>query len=82
MNQLNPKAKESKINTKKPNFFIIGAAKSGTTSLYSYLRQHPKIFLPEEKELNFFISASENFYNSIDWYLDWFQQAQPGQVCG
>jgi hypothetical protein len=38
-----------------PNFLIVGAAKSGTTSLYEYLRQHPDIFMPEWKELSFFI---------------------------
>jgi hypothetical protein len=33
-----------------PNFFIIGAHKAGTTSLYNYLRGHPQVFLPSEKE--------------------------------
>lgn len=37
-----------------PNFLVIGAAKSGTTSLYAYLRQHPKIFFSELKEPRFF----------------------------
>ncbi|MEJ2171099.1 MAG: sulfotransferase domain-containing protein [Desulfobacterales bacterium] len=40
---------------KMPNFLIVGAAKAGTTSLYEYLRQHPDIFMPEWKELSFFI---------------------------
>ena len=39
----------------QPNFLIVGAAKSGTTSLYRYLRQHPDIFMPEWKELSLFI---------------------------
>lgn len=37
-----------------PNLFIVGAVKSGTTSLYAYLRQHPAIFFPEMKEPHFF----------------------------
>ena len=37
-----------------PNFYIIGAVKSGTTSLYAYLRQHPQVFLPAMKEPHFF----------------------------
>lgn len=41
---------------KLPNFIVIGAPKSGTTSLYFYLRQHPDIYLPLEKELNYFSS--------------------------
>src|SRR5260370_23408084 len=31
-----------------PNFFIVGAAKSGTTSLWQYLKQHPDIFMPAD----------------------------------
>ena len=37
-----------------PNFYIVGAVKSGTTSLYAYLRQHPQVFLPTMKEPHFF----------------------------
>lgn len=37
-----------------PSFFVIGAYRSGTTTLYRLLRQHPEIFLPLEKEPNFF----------------------------
>ncbi|VAW54786.1 Sulfotransferase [hydrothermal vent metagenome] len=42
------------IKNETPNFFLVGAAKSGTTSLYSYLSQHPDIFLPEVKEPNYY----------------------------
>jgi hypothetical protein len=37
-----------------PNFYIVGAVKSGTTSLYAYLKQHPQVFLPAMKEPHFF----------------------------
>lgn len=40
--------------TPAPDFFVIGAYRSGTTSLYRYLRQHPEVFLPLEKEPNFY----------------------------
>jgi len=40
---------------KLPDFLILGATKSGTTSLHHYLKQHPDVFLPEEKEIQFFI---------------------------
>lgn len=36
------------------NLFIVGAAKSGTTSLYNYLQQHPDVFLPRVKEPHFY----------------------------
>ncbi|HEX6434947.1 MAG TPA: sulfotransferase [Gemmatimonadales bacterium] len=38
----------------RPNFFIVGAPKCGTTALYEYLRPHPRIFMPEVKEPHFF----------------------------
>jgi hypothetical protein len=38
----------------KVDFFVVGAARCGTTSLYNYLNQHPEIFLPNIKELNHF----------------------------
>ncbi|WP_299413470.1 sulfotransferase [Acaryochloris sp. IP29b_bin.148] len=44
---------------KMPNFLIIGAAKSGTTSLYSYLNQHPQIYMSPVKETNFFAFKDE-----------------------
>jgi hypothetical protein len=40
----------------KPNFLIVGAAKSGTTSLYNYLKQHPDIYMPKHKEPLFMTS--------------------------
>jgi hypothetical protein len=36
-----------------PTFLLIGAAKSGTTSLYKYLKQHPQIFMSGLKEPNY-----------------------------
>jgi len=51
------------------NFFIIvGAAKSGTTSLFHYLSEHPEIFMTTPKEVNFFskdeIKNQNLFYDS------------------
>jgi len=37
-----------------PDFYIVGAPKSGTTSLYDYLAGHPRVFLPARKELRYF----------------------------
>jgi hypothetical protein len=38
----------------KPNFFVVGAPKCGTTALHRYLRPHPNIFMPRVKEPHFF----------------------------
>src|SRR5581483_12072093 len=37
-----------------PNFYIVGAVKSGTTSLWASLKRHPQVFLPKVKEPYFF----------------------------
>ena len=50
-----------------PNFMCLGAAKSGTTTLYDILRQHPDIYIPAFKEPHFF-DIPENYKNGIEWY--------------
>ncbi len=45
---------------RKVNFFIVGAPKSGTTALYTYLSTHPDIFFPSHKEPNFFAEDYPN----------------------
>lgn len=63
---------------KKPNFFIVGAPKCGTTSLYYYLKQHPDIFMPVNKEPHCFCP---DLKIASDWivdgtrYLNLFQNA-------
>ncbi len=37
-----------------PSFFVVGAPRCGTTAVYSYLRKHPAIFMPDRKEPHFF----------------------------
>jgi hypothetical protein len=37
-----------------PNFLLIGAGKSGTTSLWRYLKQHPEVYMSPIKGPNFF----------------------------
>ena len=40
--------------TNLPNFYLIGAAKAGTSALHAYLQQHPQIFMSSLKEPSFF----------------------------
>lgn len=54
-----------------PNFLIIGAPRSGTTSLWNYLRGHPGTFFPR-KEIHFF---DANFAKGVDWYREIFAEA-------
>jgi len=41
-------------DVRRPDFFIVGAPRCGTTALYTYLRQHPAIYMPDDKEPHFF----------------------------
>lgn len=50
------------------DFLIIGAAKSGTTSLYEWMKLHPKIYMPSGKELPFF-SEDKLYKKGLDKYL-------------
>ncbi|MGD1803877.1 tetratricopeptide repeat-containing sulfotransferase family protein [Dapis sp. BLCC M126] len=60
----------------RPNFIIIGVQKGGTTSLYSYLTQHPQIIPPIKKEMDFW---SWKFNGSINWYLAHFPGIPEGK---
>ncbi|MDB9721748.1 sulfotransferase domain-containing protein [Nitrosopumilus sp.] len=52
-----------------PEFIVIGAAKSGTTSLYHYLSQHPCIIKSAYDELGYF---DDNFNLGLNWYRSLF----------
>jgi hypothetical protein len=62
----------------KPNFFIIGAPKSGTTAMSEYLSEHPQVFFSVPKELQYF---AEDFQGRLiateEAYLRLFQKANP-----
>jgi len=73
------------VSKMKPNFLIVGAAKAGTTSLYEYLRQHPDIFMPEWKELSFFIGDPYGPLHQIkkpQYYYKMFAKAHRQSAVG
>jgi hypothetical protein len=76
-----------------PNFLIIGAAKSGTTALYEYLKQHPQIYLSPVKEPEFFsfegeqlnyggpgVTINASSITNLEAYQRLFQQASEQQM--
>ncbi len=70
---------------RKPDFFLVGAAKAGTTSLFQYLTQHPAIFIPSIKEPHYF----SEYYDSgapvlptVDHYLRLFDDCPDGALAG
>ncbi|MGH9453735.1 MAG: sulfotransferase family protein [Terriglobia bacterium] len=67
-----------KVGVRKPNFFIVGAPRCGTTSLWGYLQGHPEIYMPAQKELYFFdadLWGSEAWAPSLEQYLGFFSAA-------
>ena len=66
-----------------PNFFIVGAAKAGTTSLYNYLLDHPEVYLSPIKEPNYFNTelkfknCRSDVQESIILEKDYFKENNP-----
>lgn len=58
----------------RPNLFIIGAMKSGTTSLHEYLDTHPQIAMSHEKEPGYFVEEL-GLRKGEEWYLSRWEQA-------
>jgi hypothetical protein len=56
-----------------PDFIVIGAMKSGTTSLHHYLNLHPEISMSNLKEIDFF-SIDSNWKKGVKWYESYFTE--------
>jgi hypothetical protein len=70
---------------RRPDFFIVGAPKCGTTALYSYLRSHPGLFLPARKELRYFgsdLEIRDRVPLTEEAYLAHFATAPVGSLVG
>jgi SAM-dependent methyltransferase len=64
-----------------PTFLVIGAMKSGTTSLHRYLEQHPEVSMSAEKELDFFLGRERWDYGP-SWYASHFAHAAGAGAVG
>ncbi len=74
-------------NKRIPDFFIVGAQRSGTTSLYEYLRQHPALYLSPRKETHYFAHDrvqvdADQVVRSEAEYLKLFDDAGQGTLLG
>jgi hypothetical protein len=69
---------------KRPDVFIVGAFKSGSTAMYEYLRQHPRLYMPAVKEPLYFGSDLTPRYRRMteDEYLALFKAAADNQRAG
>lgn len=65
----------------RANLFIIGAMKSGTTSLHNYLNEHPQIFMCEPKEPGYFVEELK-WDSGPEWYESLFSNASGVDVIG
>ena len=64
-----------------PQFFVVGTQKGGTTSLYEYLKPHPRIVLSDVKEHHFF---DQHYDEGLAWYQAQFPvlDASAGEITG
>jgi hypothetical protein len=71
------------VSTRLPTFLVVGAMKAGTTSLAAYLRSHPDVYVPAEKELFFFTPAAEHGHaGDLDWYQQHFAPGEEALARG
>jgi hypothetical protein len=70
--------------SRRPDFFIAGAAKCGTTALFRYLTAHPAVFMPESKEPNYFCSDLPRYGHvaTLTDYEALFSPAPPHALTG
>jgi hypothetical protein len=62
-----------------PNFVLVGAPRCGTTSISTYLSQHPDVHIAPQKEVHFF---DHRFDRGLDWYRAQFDRASDERVVG
>jgi hypothetical protein len=78
---------------RKPNLFIIGSMKSGTTYLHSLLASHPSIFMSNPKEPSAFVEPNQlralwpwaweqGYWRDRERYLQLFQSAGAAKIVG
>ncbi len=60
-----------------PNFIYGGPPKAGSSWIYSLLEEHPEVFVPEGKYVQFF---TDYYARGIDWYERVFAKAEPRHV--
>lgn len=64
---------------RRPDFFILGAPKCGTTALSEYLRRHERVFVTTPKEPHYFCDDFDYYYapgqRTLDHYLGLYDAA-------
>lgn len=65
-----------------PDFLIIGAMKSGTTTLYHDLRAHPQVFIPVDKEIHALVDPDVETDDGLNAYSAHFRSVAESTRCG
>ena len=71
-----------------PNFFIVGASRAGTTSLYNFLKRTKKVYMSPEKEPHYFSKTKNSYYKfpeppvSKKKYLSFFENVKNEKAIG
>ena len=63
-----------------PNFLIIGTPKSGTTSIYNYLKQHPEIYTSSVKEPAFFAFEGMKLDRTVGPFAEGLKNRPPDSL--
>lgn len=72
--ELSATASGAQIRPRLPNFFIIGARRCATTSLWHWVRSHPEVHMTALKEPSFFV-AEHAWDRGFGWYQRLFENA-------
>lgn len=64
-----------------PNFLVIGTQRSASTWLFNCLKEHPDVFVPENKDLEFFCN-NKNYERGISYYSSFFDKANGYKAIG
>lgn len=72
MKQNNKRVNEKNELKEGPDFLFIGPDKTGSSWLYTILREHPDCFVPPAKDIWFF---DEYYDRGMEWYLSFFEDA-------
>jgi hypothetical protein len=66
----------------KPNFFIVGAARCGTTTVYNALAKHPNVFMTDIKEPSFFCKDLDQGISNWSTYIQLYKNAHGESIRG
>jgi len=62
-----------------PNFLYVGSSKAGSTWIYEALKEHPQVYIPQNKEVRFF---DLNYQRGEGWYLKYFEGVRQEKAIG